>query len=96
MMDINEDLLKWFIIFFVKTSGSRIKNENMSDQKLAEVLRKPVIRKFEESKVHSLFKDVFWGADQVDMQLISKFNKRYFFFYYMLLIFIANMHGLFL
>ena len=96
MMDINEDLLKWFIIFFVKTSGSRIKNENMSDQKLAEELRKPIIRKFEESKVHSLFKDVFWGADQVDMQLISKFNKRYIFFYYMLLIFIANMHGLFL
>ena len=68
----------------------------MSDQKLAEELRKPVIRKFEESKVHLLFVDIFWGADQVDMQLISKFNKRYIFFYYMLLIFIANMHGLFL
>ena len=32
--------------FDKKTSGSGIKNENMSDQQLAEELHKPIIRKF--------------------------------------------------
>ena len=32
--------------FDKKTSGSGIKNENMSNKELAEELRKPVIRKF--------------------------------------------------
>ena len=61
--------------FDKKTSGSSIKNENMSDQQLAEELHKPVIRKFRKRKVHSPFIDIIWGADLADMQLISKFNK---------------------
>ena len=32
--------------FEIKTSGAGIKNENMSDQQLAEELHKPIIRKF--------------------------------------------------
>ena len=37
MMDINVELLHWLIKFLIqKTSGSGIKNENMSDQQLAE------------------------------------------------------------
>ena len=57
MMDIYTDLLQWFINFFIKkTSGSGIKNENMSVQQLAEELHKP-IRKFKKRKVHSPFID---------------------------------------
>ena len=41
------------------------------------------------------FTDNIWDADLADMQLISKFNKE-FNFSYVLLIFIVNMHGLFL
>ena len=36
---------------------------------------KPIIRKFEKSKVHSSFEDNIWGVDLADMQLISKYNK---------------------
>ena len=76
MMDINVDLLQWFINFFEKTtSGSIIKNENMSDQQLAEELCKPIIRNFRKRKVHSPFIDNIWGADLADMQLVSKFYK---------------------
>ena len=76
MMDINVDLLQWFIKFFEKTtSDSIIKNENMSDQQLAEELCKPIIRNFRKRKVHSPFIDNIWGADLADMQLVSKFYK---------------------
>ena len=44
-------------------------------KKLAEESHKPIIRKFEKRKVQSRFIDNIWGADFVDMQLISKFNK---------------------
>ena len=40
-----------------KTSGSAIKNENMSDQQLAEELHKASIRTFNKRKVQSLFID---------------------------------------
>ena len=63
--------------FDKKTSGSSIKNENMSDQQLAEELHKPVIRKFKRRKVQSSFIDNIWGTGLADMQLISKFNKRF-------------------
>ena len=55
-----------------KTVGSGI-NENI---KLANELHKPTIRKFNKRKVYSSFKDNIWGADLVDIQLLSKFNKR--------------------
>ena len=56
-----------------KTSGRGIKN--ISNKELAEELHKPITRKFNKRKVHSPFIDNIWGADLVDMQLISKFNK---------------------
>ena len=43
-------------------TGSGIKNVNISNQELAEELHKPIT-------------DNIWGADLVNMQLISKFNK---------------------
>ena len=42
---------------------------------LAEELHKPVIRKFNKRKVYSQFKDNIWGADLVDIKLLSKQNK---------------------
>ena len=72
------DLLQWFTNSLIKkTAGGGIKNENMSDQQLAEELHKPIIRKSKKRKVHSPFIDNIWGADLADMQLISKFNKEF-------------------
>ena len=53
---------------------SAVKKENISNKKLAEELRKPVIRKFNKRKVHSSYIDNIWGAGLMDMQLISKFK----------------------
>ena len=52
-----------------------MKSENMSNKELAEELHKPIMRKVNKRKGHSSFIDNIWGADLVDMQLISKFNK---------------------
>ena len=57
-----------------KTSGSGIKNENISSKESAEELHKPIRWKYKKRKVS--FIDTIWGADLADMQLISKFNKR--------------------
>ena len=54
--------------FHKKTSGSGIKNENISNKELAEELHKPIIRKFKKRKVHSAFIDNIWGANLADMQ----------------------------
>ena len=54
-----------------------IKNENISNKELAEELHKPIIRKFNKTKVHSHLTDNIWGADLADMQMISKFNKGF-------------------
>ena len=56
-------------------SKSAANNKIKQNQQLAEELHKPIIRKFKKRRVYSLFKDNIWGADLVDMQLISKFNK---------------------
>ena len=55
--------------FDKKFSGSGIKYENISNKQLAEELHKPIIKKFNERKVHSPFIDNVWGADLADMQL---------------------------
>ena len=89
-MDINVDLLQWFLKFLIKTSGSRIKNDNMSDQspsdlsrvarasehtrQLAEELHKQIIKKFKKRKVDSTLIDNIWGAD---ILLRSKFDKGF-------------------
>ena len=84
-MDIKEILLLWFIIFLIKkASGSGVatlankfaaNNKIKQNQQLAEELHKQIIRKFKKRRVYSSFKDNIWGADLVDIQLISKFNK---------------------
>ena len=52
-------------------------------------------RIFKKRNLHSPFIHNISDADLADMQLISKLNKDSD-FYYVLLIFISNMHGLFL
>ena len=82
-------------LFEKKTSGSSIKNENISNKELAEELQKPIIRKLKKRKVQSFLIDYTWGADLANMQLISKFNKGIDFFI-MLFIFSVNTKGLFI
>ena len=64
-------------VFDKKTSGSGIENEIIYNTELAEKLHKPIIRKFNNRKVHSTFIDNIWCTDLADMQLISKFNWKY-------------------
>ena len=73
--------------FDEKNSGTGIKNENIFNKELAEELCKPIIRKFNKRKVHSPFIDNICGADLVDMQLISKFNKGFRFLLYVIAIY---------
>ena len=65
--------------FDKKATVSGIKSIPYNEQ-LAKELHKPIIKRFEKRKVYSAFKDNIWGADLADMQLISKFNKRFRFF----------------
>ena len=58
---------------------SDIENKIQSDQELAEKLRKSIIRELVKRKVHSCFINNNWGADLVDMQFITKYNKGFSF-----------------
>ena len=60
--------------FDSKVSGSGAKL-TLQNEQLAEELHKPIIRKFEKRRVYSTFKDIIWGVDLADMQLLSKYNK---------------------
>ena len=46
-------------------------NEQIRCQ-FSDELHKPNVRKFTRRKVYSSFKDIIWGVDLADMQLISK------------------------
>ena len=55
MIDINVELIQWFLIFFnlqssssfvTRADKSAIRSAVMSNQQLAEELHKPIIRKF--------------------------------------------------
>ena len=50
-------------------------NRLLKQKQLVEGLHNPIVRKSENAKVYSSFKDNTWGNDLVDMQLISKCNK---------------------
>ena len=66
----------------------------MSNKEVAGELHKPIIIKFNKRKVNSSFIDKIWGANLIDMQLISIFIEELV-FYYLLLIFSVITHGLF-
>ena len=63
--------------FDKKLKGSGLNIPLESNEKLARELHKPIIKNLKKITVYSGFKDNIWGADLVDMQLISKFNKRF-------------------
>ena len=78
MMDINVDLLLLAYEFFDKKSSSgTLKNGNISNKELAKELPKPIIKKFNKTKVHSPFIGNILVADLADMQLISKSNEGF-------------------
>ena len=66
--------------FFDKKSQGSGLASNKENIQLADELYKPIITKFKKRKVHSSFRDNVWGIDLADMQLLSKFNKRFRFF----------------
>ena len=59
--------------FDKKSMGSGITKD--SSLILADELHKPVIKKFNNKKVYSQFKDNIWGVDLADMQSLSRKNK---------------------
>ena len=68
MMDINRDLRLASLIYIfldIKTYGNGIKY--VSNKELAEELRKPIIRKFNQRKVHSPFTDNICVTDFADI-----------------------------
>ena len=67
IMDINADLLQWFINILIK---KLLLHEQLN---LRIVVLKMRI-------IHSSFRDKSLGTDLADMQLISKFNKGFGFF----------------
>ena len=60
-----------------KSTGSGANIPLEFNEQLAKELYKPIIRKFKKRKVYSGLKDNIWGADEADIQLISKFDKRF-------------------
>ena len=64
--------------FDKKSSDTGAKSEIIPNQKLTEELPKPIIKKFEKRKVYLSFKGNIWDAADIgNVQLISKFNKRF-------------------
>ena len=52
-MNINVDLLQWFINFLIKkSSGGTVKKENIYNKVLVKELHKPIVREFSKRKVH--------------------------------------------
>ena len=60
--------------FDKKSSGNGISNE--PDDKLADEIHKPIIRKFKKRKVYSSFRDNILGVDLADMQSLSKYKRN--------------------
>ena len=84
-----------YMFFDKKSTGSDVANNEIKQNlKLAEELRKSIIRKSRKRTVCSGFRDNIWGANLADMQLISSLIKDLD-FYCVLLIFLVNMLGLF-
>ena len=54
----------------INMEGKPVRRTYANNEKLAEELHKPIIRKFKKRTVYSGFKGNIWGADLADMQLI--------------------------
>ena len=71
-----------------KFAGSVAKSKIMRNQELAGKLHKPVIRKLENRKLYSSFKDNIWSAYLADMQSLGKYKKGIHF-----LLFVINIYS---
>ena len=59
-MDINVEFLQWSINFLIKkTSGSGIKNENISNKELAEELQNQLLENLRKEKYTHLLYTIF-------------------------------------
>ena len=63
--------------FDKKSQGGGINIPLEFNEQLANERHKPIIRNFKKRKMYSSFRDNIWGVDLADMQLLSKFNKRF-------------------
>ena len=63
--------------FDKKLKGGGVNITLEFNEQLPEELHKPIIRNPKKRTVYSRFKDNIWGVDLADMQLISKFNNRF-------------------
>ena len=83
-------------VFDKKSRENGVTNNEIKQKlQLAEELHKPIIRNFKKRAVYFGFKDNIWGAYLADMQLISKFNKRFRFKFLLCVIdILLNMHEL--
>ena len=63
--------------FDKKPKGTGVNIPLDFNEQLPKELHKPIIRKLKKRTVYSGLKENIWGADLADMQLISKFNKRF-------------------
>ena len=69
-----------YTFFDKKLKGNGVNIPLELNEELAKELHKPIIKSCGKRSVYSGFKDHIWGVDVADMQLISKFNKRFRFF----------------
>ena len=73
MMDIKEDLHLWFTNFLIKSSqvsgvNTHANKSAFNNERLAEELHKPIIKKFKKRSIYSGFKDNIWSVDLADKQ----------------------------
>ena len=87
MININVDLLQWFIIFFdKKRQVEQLKMKFFLTKNQQKNYNNPIIRKFEKRSLDSSFINKIWNTDLADMQLISEFNKGFRFLLLFLLL----------
>ena len=86
MMDINLDLLQWFIIFLTKNNlwcCYTCSFRDLSYMSLASQTyywKWNYVKPANTWKIHSSSTDNIWGADLASIKLISKFNREFVFF----------------
>ena len=78
MMDIKEGLLLWFTDFWIKSPQAvvLIYHQSLMNKWLKNYTNQ-FLEILEKRTVYSGFRDSIWGADLVEIQLISKFNKGF-------------------
>ena len=59
-----------------KVFGKKVGWRVSVNEKLAEELHKPIIKKTKRRKVYAIFKDNIWAADLTEMGLLSSSNKN--------------------